>query len=230
MHHHTELSFVDEFRWVSPLHYFKNGWQNAVLLWCMLQAGPPSLHYYCAVVLHSCIALPPVGHSSNHQYHCCQLTRQSSCDSNFYRTYKVFIWLSLVSVILDLWSIKNKLHFFSQNQAETNGDIRSLGAKTKNNYRHKETLRLNDHNRNTEHPPLKQQHVGVRVDHPPPYSAEVKERVGPYIYSPSGPSRRVLGDLYLTLLDIAPRYHYISAYFTSKYGSHGLYSDVQEFR
>ena len=32
----------------------------------MLQAGPPSLHYYCAVVLHSWIVLPPVGHSSNH--------------------------------------------------------------------------------------------------------------------------------------------------------------------
>ena len=41
MHHHTELSFVDEFRWVLPLHYLKNGWQNAVLRWCMLQAGPP---------------------------------------------------------------------------------------------------------------------------------------------------------------------------------------------
>jgi len=41
---------------------------------CMLQAGPPSLHYYCTIVLHSCIALPPVGHSSNHEYHCCQLT------------------------------------------------------------------------------------------------------------------------------------------------------------
>jgi hypothetical protein len=36
--------------------------------------GPPFLHYYCAVVLHSCIVLPPVDHSSNHQYHCCQLT------------------------------------------------------------------------------------------------------------------------------------------------------------
>jgi len=23
MHHHTELSFVDEFPWVSPLHYLK---------------------------------------------------------------------------------------------------------------------------------------------------------------------------------------------------------------
>jgi hypothetical protein len=62
----------------------------------MLQAGPPSLHYYCAVVLHSCIVLPPVDHSSNHEYHCCQLTRQSSCVSNFYRTFKVFIWLSVV--------------------------------------------------------------------------------------------------------------------------------------
>ena len=60
------------------------------------QAGPPSLHYYCAVVLHSCNVLPPVSHSSNHQYHCCQLTGQSSCVSNFYRSFKVFIWLSLV--------------------------------------------------------------------------------------------------------------------------------------
>ena len=61
MHRRTKLSFVEEFRWVSPLHYLKNGLQNAVLLWCMLQTGPPSLHYYCAVMLHSCIVLPPVG-------------------------------------------------------------------------------------------------------------------------------------------------------------------------
>jgi len=65
---------------------------------CMLQAGPPSLHYYCAVVLYSCIVLPPVGHSSSHRYHCCQLKRQSSFGSNLYRTFKVFIWLSLVFV------------------------------------------------------------------------------------------------------------------------------------
>ena len=57
---------------------------------------PPSLHYYCAVVLHSCIILPPVGHSSNHKYHCCQLTRQSISVSNFYLTFKAFIWLPLV--------------------------------------------------------------------------------------------------------------------------------------
>ena len=64
--------------------------------WCMLQAGPPSLHYYFAVVLHSCIILPPVGHSSYHEYHYCQLTRQTSCVLNFYCTFKVFIWISLV--------------------------------------------------------------------------------------------------------------------------------------
>ena len=69
---------------------------DSVLLWCMLQAGPPSLHYYCAVVLRSCIVLPPVSHSSNDEYHCCQLTKQSSIVLNFYRTFKVFIWLSLV--------------------------------------------------------------------------------------------------------------------------------------
>ena len=89
MHHHAEHSFIDEFWWVSPLQY-------AALLWWTLQAEPPSLHYYCAVVLHSCIVLPPVGHSSNHEYYCCQLTRQSSCVSNFYRTFTVFILLSLV--------------------------------------------------------------------------------------------------------------------------------------
>jgi len=31
------------------------------------------------------------------------------------------------------------------------------------------------------------------VDHPPPSSAEVKERVELYLYSPSGPSWPVLG-------------------------------------
>jgi hypothetical protein len=68
-----------------------------------LQVGPSFLHYYCAVVLHSCIVLPPVGHSSNHEYHCCQLTRQSSCVSNFYRTFKVFIWLSLAVTVSVAW-------------------------------------------------------------------------------------------------------------------------------
>jgi len=89
-------SFVDEFWWVSPLHFIKNEWQNAVPLWCMLQVGLPSLHYCCAIVLRSSIVLPPVGHSSNHEYHFCQLTGQSSSDSNFYHTFKFFIWLTFV--------------------------------------------------------------------------------------------------------------------------------------
>jgi hypothetical protein len=61
-----------------------------------VQAEPPSLHYYCAVVLHSCIVLPSVGHSLNHEYYCCQLTWQSSDVSNFYLTFKVSICLSFV--------------------------------------------------------------------------------------------------------------------------------------
>ena len=93
---------VVELRWVSPLHYLKNGWQNAVLLWCMLQVELPSLHYYCAVVLHSCIILPPGGRFSSQEYHCCQLMRQSSCVLNFYRTFKVFIWLSLMVTCQEL--------------------------------------------------------------------------------------------------------------------------------
>jgi len=96
MHHLTEPPFVDEFQWVSPLHFVKNEWQNSVSLWCMLQVGPPSLHYCCAVVLCSSIVLPSVGHSSNHEYHCCLLTGQSSGVSNFYHTFKFFIWLTFV--------------------------------------------------------------------------------------------------------------------------------------
>jgi hypothetical protein len=35
--------------------------------------------------------------------------------------------------------------------------------------------------------------LGRGVDHPPPSSVEVKEREELYFYSPSGPSRSVLG-------------------------------------
>jgi len=100
MHHRTELSFVDKFRWVSPLHYLKRGDRTLFFFWCMLQEWAPCLHYHCAVVLHSCIVLPAVGHSSKHEYHCCHLTRQLSCVSNFYRTFRVFHWLFLVCLTL----------------------------------------------------------------------------------------------------------------------------------
>jgi len=55
---------------------------EAILLWCMFQDRQPYLQYYCTVVLHSCTVLPPIGHSSNHEYHCCQLTKQSSFVAN----------------------------------------------------------------------------------------------------------------------------------------------------
>jgi hypothetical protein len=95
-------------------------------------SGPPSLHYYCAVVLHSCTVLPPVDHSSNHQYHCRQLTRQSSCVSNFYRTLKVFRF-TLPRICGPRSVIDQKKIHFSQNQAEMNLDISSPGEKTTNN-------------------------------------------------------------------------------------------------
>ena len=42
---------------------------------------------------------------------------------------------------------------------------------------------------------------GLGIDHPPPPSAEVKGKVEPYFYSPSGPSRPALGwNLLFTLL------------------------------
>jgi len=62
----------------------------------MLQVGPPSLHYYCTVVFHSHISLPPIGHSSNQKYHCCQLTDNRAVVRIFIAFFKVFIWLSLV--------------------------------------------------------------------------------------------------------------------------------------
>ena len=116
----TILKFhnLNELRWVSPLRYLKNEWQNGVLLWCTLQAGPPSLHYYCTITLHSCTVLPPVGHSSNHQYHCCQVTRQSSCGSNFYRTFLRFSFDSPSYFILGTTTIKEAVHFlYYQSQA-----------------------------------------------------------------------------------------------------------------
>jgi len=38
--------------WVSLLHYLKKGWQNAVLLWFMLQVGPPILLRHHVAFLH----------------------------------------------------------------------------------------------------------------------------------------------------------------------------------
>jgi len=96
---HASLYWSSVRWWISmgfTLSLRKNKWQNAVPLLCMLQVGPPSLHYCCAVMLLSSIVLPPIGHSSNHEYHCCQLTGQSSGVLNFYHTFKIFIWLTFI--------------------------------------------------------------------------------------------------------------------------------------
>jgi len=102
----------DGFHPFTTWHYLKSGWQNAVLIWYMLQAGPPTLHYYCAVVLHSCIVLPPVCHSSNHQYHCCQLTDNRAMFRNVIALLMCFLWLSLVFVC-DILKKKNSPYISS---------------------------------------------------------------------------------------------------------------------
>ena len=65
----------------------KNGWQNAFILWCILQADPPSLLLLRRRVafLHrtaTCRPLFKLWVSLLSSY------RQSSCVSNFYRTFK----------------------------------------------------------------------------------------------------------------------------------------------
>jgi len=58
--------------------------------------------------LRSSIVLPPVGHSSNHEYHCCQLTGQSSGVSNFYHVFKVFVSPAFVYSLCFVWWNLNK--------------------------------------------------------------------------------------------------------------------------
>ena len=77
---------------------------------CMLQAGPPSLYYYCAVVLHSCIVLPPVGHSSNHQYHCCPLTENRAVIRIFIALLDLLMCLSLVYITVSKYSATVGIH------------------------------------------------------------------------------------------------------------------------
>ena len=58
-----------------------------------------AFHLYCAVLLHSCILLPPVGHSANHQYRSCQLEGNRAAFRIFIALLKFFIRLSLVYVM-----------------------------------------------------------------------------------------------------------------------------------
>ena len=51
-HHHTEVSFADEFRWVSPLHYLKNEWQTLFFFGECCKWG---CHLYTTTALSCCI-------------------------------------------------------------------------------------------------------------------------------------------------------------------------------
>ena len=52
MHHHTERLFVDEFRWVSPHQYLKNGWQTLFFFGACCKRGR---HLYTNTAPSCCI-------------------------------------------------------------------------------------------------------------------------------------------------------------------------------
>jgi len=83
MHHHTELSFGDEFRWVSPLHYLNKRMTERCSSLVHVESAAAIFTLLLRRHVHSCTVLPSVGHSSNHQYHCGQLTRQSAVVPTF---------------------------------------------------------------------------------------------------------------------------------------------------
>jgi hypothetical protein len=60
---------------------------------------------------------------------------------------------------------------------------------------------------------------GRGIDHPPPSSAEVKERVELYLYSPSGPSWPVLGWTLPYLYRISPKTGHCQYFTSSSYWS-----------
>ena len=88
-------SFVDEFLWVSSLHYLKNGWQNAVLL-VYVESGAAIFTLLLrrrVAFLHRTATCRPL---FKPWVSLLSTYKTSRCVSNFYRTFKFFIWLSLV--------------------------------------------------------------------------------------------------------------------------------------
>jgi hypothetical protein len=72
----------------------KNRWQNTSSL---VHAASGAAIF--TLLLHHCVAFlhrTATCWSLFKPYHCCQLTRQLSCVLNFYHTFKVLIWLSLL--------------------------------------------------------------------------------------------------------------------------------------
>ena len=90
MHHHTELSFVDEFRWVSPLHY-KNRMTERCSCLVLFESGVAIFTLLLrrrVAFLHRAATCRPLYKPS---VSLLPTYRQSSCGSNYYRTFKVCI-------------------------------------------------------------------------------------------------------------------------------------------
>ena len=96
MHHHTELSFVDEFRWVSPLHYLEKRMTERSSSLVHVASGSAIftllLRRRVAFLYRTATCRPLFKPSAS----LLSTYRQSICVSNFCRTFKVFIWLSLI--------------------------------------------------------------------------------------------------------------------------------------
>jgi len=63
------------------------GFTPSLLKKRMTECCSSLVHVTNGAVIFTLLLCRHVGHSSNHEYHYCQLTRQSSCVSNFYRTF-----------------------------------------------------------------------------------------------------------------------------------------------
>ena len=91
MHHHTQLSFVDKFRWVSPLHYLKKTDSRTLFFFgaCCKWGAISTLLLRCHVaILHRTVTWRPL---FKPRVSLLSTYWQSSCVSNFYRTFKVFM-------------------------------------------------------------------------------------------------------------------------------------------
>jgi len=132
MHRRTELSFVDVFLWVSPLHYknrvaeccysFVHVASRAVVFTLLLRRRVAFLHRTA-----TCRPLfkPSVSLLSTY--------RQSRCVSNFYRTFKVFIWLSLIWTLLYTRMLRHEFrylfHYISVHPVFSGFRVEGLGSR-----------------------------------------------------------------------------------------------------
>ena len=100
LHHHTEPSFVDEFRWVSPLHYLKNGWQTLFFDGAFYKRGS---HLYTTTAPSCCIPASYCHLSATFQAMSIivvNLKDNRAVFRIFIALLIFFIWLSLVHLLI----------------------------------------------------------------------------------------------------------------------------------